>query len=149
LYLSSYLVVLISFAFLPSSFTPATHGEAILSQPLYPRGESYEPPSSSTIGYELCPDIIALVWKFSFFGLSSENPYHHLREFEQLCSCSAFASMTQDVFRWKLFPFSLKGRAEQWYTFATGVANGSWDNLRKIFSLTFFKQNEKETIGTT
>jgi hypothetical protein len=55
--------------------------------------------------------------------------------------------MTQDVLRWKLFPFSLKGKAEQWYTCAAGVTNGSWDNLRKRFSIIFFQQNEKETLG--
>jgi hypothetical protein len=90
-----------------------------------PRGEFYEPPSSSTSGYEPCPDLIALVWKLSISRLSSENPDHHLLEFEQLCLRFAFASMTQDVLRWKFFPFSLKGKAEHWYTFATGIMNGS------------------------
>jgi hypothetical protein len=114
-----------------------------------PRGECYEPPSSSTFGYELCSDLIALVRELSFSGLSSKNPDHHLYEFEQLCSRFALASMTQDVLRWKFFPFSLKGKAEQWYTSAPGVANGSWDNLRKRFSIVFFQQHEKETLGTT
>jgi hypothetical protein len=53
--------------------------------------------------------------------------------------------MTQDVLWWKLFPFSLKRKAERWYTFTAG----SWDNIRKRFSIAFFKQNEKETIGAT
>jgi hypothetical protein len=35
LYLSSYTVVLVSVHFLYSTFTPVTHGEAILSQPLH------------------------------------------------------------------------------------------------------------------
>ncbi|RLM61855.1 hypothetical protein C2845_PM14G07880 [Panicum miliaceum] len=57
--------------------------------------------------------------------------------------------MTQDVLQWKLSPFSLKGKAERWYMFAAGIRNGSWDNLTKRFSITFFKQNEKKTIGET
>jgi hypothetical protein len=111
-----------------------------------PRGEFYKPPSSCTSGYELCPNLIALVWELSYFRLRSENPDHHLHKFKQLCLRSAFAH-DKDVLWWKLFPFSLKGKTEWWYTFAAGVANGSWDNLRKIFSIAFFKQNEKETIG--
>ena len=109
------------------------------------RGEFNEPPSSSTSGYEPCPDLIAMVQELSFSGLSSENPDHHLREFEQLCSCFASASMKQDVLRWKLFPFSLKGKVEQWYTSYTYTAKGSWDSLKTRFSIIFFQQNEKET----
>jgi hypothetical protein len=55
--------------------------------------------------------------------------------------------MTQYVLRWKFFPFSLKGRAKRWYTFAAGIMDGKWDNLRKRLSIAFFKQDEKETLG--
>ena len=72
-----------------------------------------------------------MVRELSFSGLSSENPNHHLREFEQLCSCFASASVKQDVLRCKLFPFSLKGKAEQWYTPAASVVNGNWDHLER------------------
>ena len=79
-----------------------------------PTGEFLEPPPSEhpilSSGYELCPDLIAMVQEFSFSGLNGENPYHHLQEFEQMCSCYAFAGMTHDTFRWKLFPlFSYRG----------------------------------------
>ena len=113
------------------------------------RGEFNEPPSSSTSGYEPCPDLIAMVQEFPFSRLSSENLDHHMREFEQLCSCFASASMKQDVLRLMLFPFFLKGRAEQWYTSYTYTGKGSWDSLKKTFSIMFFQQNEKETLGAT
>ena len=78
-----------------------------------PTGEFLEPaPSEYPIlssGYELCPGLIAMVRELSFSGLSSENPDHHLQEFEQLCSFFASASMKQDVLWWMLFPFFLKG----------------------------------------
>ena len=113
------------------------------------RGEFNEPPSSSTSGYEPCPDLIAMVWELSFSGLSSENSDHHLREFEQFCSRFASTSMKQDVLQWKLFPFSLKGKAEQWYTYYTYTTKGSLDSLKTRFSIIFFQQNEKETLGAT
>jgi hypothetical protein len=63
-----------------------------------PKGDSLEPPPSShpilIDGYELCPAFIAMVWEQSFSGIEDKNPYTHLREFEQLCSCLTIAGMT-------------------------------------------------------
>ena len=68
-----------------------------------PTGEFLEPPLSEhpilSSGYELRPDLIAMVRELSFSGLDSENPYHHLREFELVCSCYAVAGMSRDTLR--------------------------------------------------
>ena len=79
-----------------------------------------------------------------------------------MCSCYAFAGMTHDTFRWKLFPFSLTEEARQWYTKSVQSVNESWSKLRGKFCLRFFPksrivclrkdilcflQNEEETIG--
>jgi len=93
-------------------------------------GVFLEPPPSEhpilSSGYELHPDLIAMVKESFFSRLDSENyPYHHLREFEQVCSCYAFAGMTYDTLRWKLFPFSLVEEARQWFTRTVGSVNGN------------------------
>jgi hypothetical protein len=66
-----------------------------------PKGNSLEPPPSShpilIDGYEIDPDFIAMVRERSFSGIEDENPYTHLREFEQLCSCLTIAGMTQET----------------------------------------------------
>jgi hypothetical protein len=89
-----------------------------------PKGESLEPPPSShpilNDGFEIRPGFIAMVREQPFSGLEDENPYTHLREFEQLCSCLAIVGMTQETIKWKLFPFSLLGRAKQWYAHTVG-----------------------------
>jgi hypothetical protein len=63
-----------------------------------PKGDLLEPPPSShlilTDGYELRPTFIAIVQEKSFSRLANKDPYTHLREFEQLCSCRTIASMT-------------------------------------------------------
>ena len=87
-----------------------------------------------------------MVREFPFSGLSSENLNHHLREFEQLYSRFASASVKQDVLRCKLFPFSLKGKAGQWCTSCTYDVVRSWDSLKTRFYIIFFQQNEKETL---
>jgi len=103
--------------------------------------------------------MLLLFW--GVIGLESENPYHHLLDFERLCSLFAIAGMTQDTLKWKLFPFSLIGKAEQWYTYTVGSVNDNWDELRDKFCLEFFpmsriialhrdirsfQQNERECI---
>jgi hypothetical protein len=55
---------------------------------------------------------IAMVWEQTFLGLDYENPYHHLRGFEQLCACLTISGMSHETLWWKLFPFSLNERAK-------------------------------------
>ena len=51
-----------------------------------PKGELLEPPPSShqilTDGYDLGPDLIAMIQERPFSGQVDEDPYTHLREFE-------------------------------------------------------------------
>ena len=131
-----------------------------------PRAGFFEPPRSSkpihTTGYEISPAFIAMVRELAFSGVASENPYHHLREFEQLCTCLSISGMAQETLKWKLFPFSLVGGAKHWYTSVSGNVGGDWVRLRDSFCLTFFlfprviahrkeiimfQQLEEETLG--
>jgi hypothetical protein len=75
-------------------------------------------------GYELRPSLIALVQAQPFSRLENENPCHHMHEFAEMCSCLSISGMTQETLRWKLFPFSLIEKVEQWYTHAVGSMNG-------------------------
>ena len=94
------------------------------STPIYqyvkPMSASLEPPESSdpiiTPGYELRLYLIKLIWDKSFLGEGDENPYSHLWKSEQTCACLRIAGMSDKTLRWKLFPFSLTGRAKQWYS---------------------------------
>ena len=68
-----------------------------------PKSEFYEPapfadPILSTI-YELDSGYIAFVQENSFSGRDCENPYHHLREFEQVCSCKKISGMTHETLK--------------------------------------------------
>ena len=65
-----------------------------------PKGEFIEPPQSSkpitASSFELRPGFIAMVREQTFSGYDNENPYHHLREFEQMCSCLSIVGMAQE-----------------------------------------------------
>ena len=127
---------------------------------------SLQPPKSSepilSPGYELCPCLIKLIREQSFSGEGDENPYSHLREFEQIYACLRIAGMFDKTLRWKLFLFSLTGRAKQWYSLIVGSVQGDWETLCSKFCLTFFsisrvvnhrfevlsfKQKEQESLG--
>jgi hypothetical protein len=68
-----------------------------------------------------------------FFGAEDEDPHDHLREFKELYSCLVIPGITQETLRWKMFPFSLTERVEQWYTHNVGNMNGNWGRLRDDF----------------
>jgi hypothetical protein len=95
--------------------------DAIDSTPIYqyvvPTSTSHRPKESSkpilTPTYELCPCLVAMVQNQSFSGKVDENPYLHLQEFEQTCDCLHIEGMSDETLRWKLFPFSLKGRSKK------------------------------------
>jgi len=103
------------------------------STPIYqfsaPKGACLEPPPSSqpinTEGYDIRLGFIALVRELSFEGREDENPYTHLREFLQLCTFIAIPGMSHDTVKWKLFPFSLTGKARKWYDRTVGSVEGN------------------------
>ena len=84
-----------------------------------PKGASLEPPPSSkpilTHSYEIRPCFITKVQEQSFSREKDDNPYAHLREFEQVCSCLHILGMSHETLKWKLFLFSLTGLAKLCY----------------------------------
>jgi hypothetical protein len=74
----------------------------------------------------------------SFSNEVNENPYSHLREFEQICACLHIEGMSYETLRWKLFPFSLIEKAKHWYRHHVKRSKGNWEALSSSFCLQFF-----------
>jgi hypothetical protein len=91
-----------------------------------------------TPNYRLSPWLIAMVQSLSFSGQDDENPYLHVRDFEQTCDCLRIEGISDQTLCWKLFPFSLKGKARQWYSKVVGKQQGDWGSLRSNFCLDFY-----------
>jgi hypothetical protein len=128
--LSSDSVILVSFFSLILPQPPLSMEQLSLQQLSSPKSEFYEPSSSTdpilSTSYELSSGFIALVQKKSFLGRDCENPYHHLREFEQVSSCLEISGKMHETLKWKWFPFSLSEEAKQWYIRVVGCVNRSW-----------------------
>ena len=50
----------------------------------------------------------------TFHGVESENPYSHMREFEEVCNTFKEETVTVDLMRPKVFPFTLKDKSKIW-----------------------------------
>jgi len=90
---------------------------------------STSPRPFTTSGYELHPRLIAMVRAQTFSGLETEDPDLHSQMFEELCSCLVIPGISQETLRWKLFPFFLMGKAEQWYTHNVRGTIHDWEEL--------------------
>jgi len=81
-----------------------------------PSGAELKPPSSSQVILAVCyglrPSLIEMVQENPFSGEGDENPYTHLCDFEQLCSCIHTQGMRRVTLMWELFPFSLMGKSD-------------------------------------
>jgi hypothetical protein len=92
------------------------------------KGEFHESPLSSkpnhSSRHELHLGLVAMVQALPFSGHDGENTCQHLLDVKEICSCLSISGMTKDTLRWKLFPFSLMGRAKQWYTDIEESMNG-------------------------
>ena len=70
--------------------------------------------------------------------------------------------MHHETVKWILFPFSLTGRAKDWYSITVGSVEGDWNALKEKFCLRYyhsskinklhiealcFKQREEESLG--
>jgi hypothetical protein len=132
------------------------------STPLYkfhiPSSESLRQPESSepilTKSYELRLGYIRMVQKLSFSGEGDANPYSHLRELELILDLLHIEGMSDNTLRWKFFPFSLTGKARQWYDRNVGEVKGDWGALRSKFYQYFFPVSKvvnlrKELINFT
>ena len=71
----------------------------------------------------------------TFQGVESENPYTHIREFEEVCNTFNEDMTTVDLMRRKLFPFTLKDKAKIWLNSLRQRTIRNWTEfLKKIFS---------------
>ena len=132
-----------------------------------PTGTHLEPPKFSkpiiASSFEIDPEYIEFVQRQPFSGEGEENPYTHLREFYRVCDLLHIEGMSDETLKWKLFPFSLTGKARHWYILKVGSVYGDWKELHNSFLLTYFpipkvaelrceihsfRQLEEESLGT-
>ena len=50
----------------------------------------------------------------TFHGMANENPYTHIRDFEEVCTTFKEGAFDMDLIKLKTFPLTLKDKAKIW-----------------------------------
>ena len=82
----------------------------------------------------------------TFHGLDSENPYTHLREFEEVCNTYNDQNCSMNTIRLKLFPFSLKDKAKTWLQNLRSGSIRNWEMMQQQFLKKFFPSHRTNSF---
>ena len=74
-----------------------------------------------------------------FRGIENENPYSHIKKFEDIVSIFREANTSLEIFHMKLFPFSLKDKAKTWLNSLKPCSIRNWDVYNHCFCKNSFK----------
>ena len=78
----------------------------------------------------------------NFHGLENENPYVHIREFEEVVATFYNQANIADIVRLKFFPFSLKDKAKSWLYSLRPRSIGTWDEMTSLFFHKYFPNHK-------
>ncbi|KAI3762416.1 hypothetical protein L1987_52846 [Smallanthus sonchifolius] len=68
-----------------------------------------------------------------FHSMVTEEPYTHLAEFAAICSTIGDENFDQSEVKLRLFQFSLKDRAKQWFITLPANSIHTWDEMQQVF----------------
>jgi hypothetical protein len=77
------------------------------------------------------------VQQILFCSKTSEDANAHLQHFLDICSTFTIRGVTQDAVRLRPFPFSLLGKAKQWF-YSNKEAVSTWEKCSNAFLTMFF-----------
>jgi hypothetical protein len=95
--------------------------------------------------FELCTGLITMVQANQFHGLPSEDVNAHLQHFLELCDTIVIKDVAPESIRLPLFPFSLSGKAKQWF-YKENEAIKSWDTCSTAFLAKFFPMGKTNAL---
>jgi len=95
--------------------------------------------------FELKPRLINMVQSIQFCGKAHEDASAHLQHFQEICSTFTISGVPRDAILLRLFPFSLLGRAKQWF-YATKEKNTTWALCSMNFLAKFFPMGKTNAL---
>nr|XP_027060870.1 uncharacterized protein LOC113687466 [Coffea arabica] len=94
--------------------------------------------------FELKSGLIHLL--LSFHGLSGEEPYKYLQEFDVVCNSMKPPEITEEQIKMRAFPFSLKDSAKDWLYYLPPDSITTWDQLKKKFLDKYFPASRAASL---
>ena len=82
----------------------------------------------------------------TFHGMESENPYTHIREFEEVCNTFKEDITTLDLMRLKIFSLTLKDKAKIWLNSLRPRTIHNWTEMQVEFLKKFSSNHRTNTL---
>ena len=95
--------------------------------------------------FELHTGLVMMVQANQFHGLPNEDANAHLQQFLELCDTIIIKDIAPESIRLRLFPFSLLGKAKQWF-YKEKEAIKTWDKFSTVFLTKFFPMGKTNAL---
>ena len=82
----------------------------------------------------------------TYHGMENENPYTHIRDFEEVCTTLKEGMMDMDLLRLKAFPLTLKDKAKIWLNSLRPITIRNWAELQAEFLKKFFSAHKTNNL---
>ena len=82
----------------------------------------------------------------TFYGMENENPYTHIREFEEVCTTFKEGVPDMDLLKLKAFPLTLKDKAKIWLNSLRPRTIRNWAELQAKFLKKFFSTTKTNSL---
>ena len=82
----------------------------------------------------------------TFHGMENENPYTHIREFEEVCATFKEGVPDMDLLKMKAFPLTLKDKAKIWFNSLRSRTIRNWAELQAEFLKKFFSTTKTNSL---
>ena len=82
----------------------------------------------------------------TYHVMENENPYTHLRDFEEVCTTFKEGMMDMDLLKLKAFPLTLKDKAKIWLNSLRPRTIRNWAELQAEFLKKFFSAHKTNNL---
>ena len=82
----------------------------------------------------------------TYHGMENENPYAHIRDFEEVCTTFKEGMMDMDLLKLKAFPLTLKDKAKIWLNSLRPRTIRNWAELQAEFLKKFFSAHKTNNL---
>ena len=82
----------------------------------------------------------------TYHGMENENPYTHIRDFEEVCTTFKEGMMDMDLLKLKAFPLTLKDKAKIWLNSLRPRTIRNWAELQAEFLKKFFSSHKTNNL---
>ena len=82
----------------------------------------------------------------TYHGMENENPYNHIRDFEEICTTFKEGMMDMDLLKLKAFPLTLKDKAKIWLNSLRPRTIRNWAELQAEFLKKFFSAHKTNNL---